>query len=184
MTTDKDLQSLIEADYLALADLLDSLPRERWDTPSLCEGWRVREVVAHLTMPARYDEVAFMAELRECEFDFTRLSNTIAGRDAQLPIEELVRSMRDEQLHQWTPPGGGPHGALNHVVIHGLDITVPLGVPRRSPDATIRVVLDDLTAGGVQAHFGISIEGRSLRATDLDWSYGAGPALSGPAEYL
>ena len=40
MTTDKDLQSLIEADYLALADLLDSLPRERWDTPSLCEGWR------------------------------------------------------------------------------------------------------------------------------------------------
>ena len=25
-----------------------------WDAPSLCEGWRTREVVAHMTMPARY----------------------------------------------------------------------------------------------------------------------------------
>jgi len=38
------------------------------------------------------------------------------------------------------------------VVIHGLDATVPLGVPRRSPDATIRIVLDDLTTGGVGEH--------------------------------
>jgi len=87
-------------------------------------------------------------------------------------------------MQHWTPPGGGWHGALNHVVIHGLDVTVPLGVPRRSPDATIRVVLDDLTAGGVHGHFGTSIEGRSLRATDLDWSCGSGLALHGPARYL
>jgi hypothetical protein len=70
------------------------------------------------------------------------------------------------------------------VVIHGLDVTVPLGVPRRSPDATIRVVLDDLTAGGVHERFGTSIQGRNLQASDLDWSYGSGPALRGPAGYL
>ncbi len=184
MTTDKDLQPLIVADYLALADLLDSLPRERWDTPSLCEGWRVREVVAHLTMPARYDEAAFMAELRECEFDFTQLSNTIASRDAQLPTEELVGSMRDEKLHEWTPPGGGTHGALNHVVIHGLDITAPLGEPRRSTDASIQIVLDDLTRGGGHAHFGTDISDRTIQATDIDYSYGSGSSLRGSAEHL
>jgi hypothetical protein len=37
-------------------------------------------VVAHLTMPARYSEGAFIAELRDCDFDFTRLSNQIATR--------------------------------------------------------------------------------------------------------
>ena len=42
----------------------------------------------------------------------------------------------------WTPPGGGYHGALNHVVIHGLDITVPLREPRRASDTAIRYVLD------------------------------------------
>jgi hypothetical protein len=84
-------------------------------------------------------------------------------------------------MAQWTPPGGGYHGALNHVVIHGLDITVPLGVPRRSSDDTIRIILDDLTRGGVHEHFGTSIEGRSLQATDIDWAYGSGAPLRGKA---
>jgi uncharacterized protein (TIGR03083 family) len=182
--TDDELQSLVAADYLALADLLGTLPPARWDTPSLCVGWRVREVVAHLTMPARYGEEAFMAELRDCEFDFTRLSNRIASRDAQLPTDELVKNLRAELLHQWMPPGGGSQGALNHVVIHGLDITVPLGEPRRSPDSTIRIALDDLTRGGGHAHFGTDISGRTLSATDIDWSYGSGPPLRGSAEDL
>jgi uncharacterized protein (TIGR03083 family) len=182
--TDDDVQSLVAADYLALADLLDTLPAARWDLPSLCEGWRVREVVAHLTMPTRYSEDAFMAELRDCAFDFTRLSNRIAGRDAQLPTGELVGGLRDEVMHHWTPPGGGSHGALNHVVIHGLDITVPLAEPRRSPDATIEVVLEDLTRGGGHAHFGVDISGRTLYATDIDWSYGSGPPLRASAEDL
>jgi hypothetical protein len=70
------------------------------------------------------------------------------------------------------------------VVIHGLDITVPLGVPRRSPDDTIRIILDDLTRGDVHERFGTSIAGRSLQASDIDWSYGSGPPLRGKAEDL
>src|SRR5260370_6611984 len=147
MTAD-DLQPFVAATYFALADLLSALPAERWDAASLCEGWRVREVVAHVTMPARYGEDAFMAELREDGFDFTRLSNRIASRDATLATSELVANLRSETLHRWTPPGGGAHGALNHVVIHSLDITVPLGEERRASEAAIRTVLDDLTEGG------------------------------------
>lgn len=184
MTDDTDLQPVVAAEFLALADLLGSATQAQWDTPSLCAGWRVREVIAHMTMAARYPEDKFMAELRRCGFDFGRLSNEIASRDAGLPTSELLANLRSEVMQHWTPPGGGYHGALNHVVIHGLDVTVPLGVPRRSPDDTIRIVLDDLTTGGVHQHFGTSIEGRSLQATDLDWSYGSGPALHGKAEDL
>jgi uncharacterized protein (TIGR03083 family) len=137
-----------------------------------------------MTMPARYGEEEFMAELERCGFDFTRLSNEIATSDATLPAAELVANLRADALHHWTPPGGGYHGALNHVVIHSLDVTVPLGVPRRSPDETIRIVLDDLTEGAGHAHFGIEIHGRRLSATDLDWSYGSGSELRGPAEDL
>jgi uncharacterized protein (TIGR03083 family) len=182
--TDDELQPLVAATYVALADSLDELPAERWNTASLCEGWRVREVVAHMVMPARYSEDAFMAELREDEFDFTRLSNRIAGRDAVLPTVELVGNLRDDKLHRWTPPGGGHHGALNHVVIHSLDITVPLGEPRRASDTAICTVLDDLTEGGGHAHFWTDIQGRRLNATDIDWSYGSGPELAGTAADL
>ena len=181
-TSDAALQPVVAAEFVALADLLDSAADAQWDTPSLCAGWRVREVIAHMTMAARYPEDKFMAELRRCDFDFGRLSNEIASRDAGLPTGELVANLRSDVMQHWTPPGGGYHGALNHVVIHGLDATVPLGVTRRSPDSTIRVVLDDLTAGGVHENFGTGIDGRTLQATDLDWSYGSGPPLRARAE--
>lgn len=184
MTDDANLQPAVAAEFLALADLLEGAADAQRDTPSLCAGWRVREVVAHMTMAARHSEEQFMTELRRCGLDFGRLSNELAARDAELPPGELLAGLRSEVMQHWTPPGGGWHGALNHVVIHGLDVTVPLGVPRRPPDATIRVVLDDLTRGGVDAHFGTSIEGRRLQATDLDWSCGSGPALRGAAEDL
>ena len=183
-TDDTDLQPVVAAEFLALADLLACAADAQWDTPSLCAGWRVREVIAHMTMAARYPEDKFLAELQRCNFDFGRLSNEIASGDAGLPASELVANLRSDVMQHWTPPGGGYHGALNHVVIHGLDVTVPLGVPRRSPDDTIQIVLDDLTRGGVSQHFGTNIEGRSFQATDLDWSYGAGSALRGTAEDL
>ena len=184
MTDDASLQPVVAAEFLALADLLESATDAQWDTSSLCEGWRVREVIAHMTMAARYPGEKFMAELRRCDFDFGCLSDEIASRDAGLPTSELVANLRSDTMQHWTPPGGGYHGALNHVVIHGLDVTVPLGLPRRSPDETIRIALDDLTKGGVHANFGTSIEGRRLQATDLDWSYGSGSPLSGTAEDL
>ena len=184
MTSDATLQPVVAAEFVALADLLDSATDTQWDTPSLCAGWRVREVIAHMTMAARYPEDKFMAELRRCDFDFGRLSNEIASRDAALPSAELVANLRSDVMQHWTPPGGGYHGALNHVVVHGLDVTVPLGVPRRSPDSTIRVVLDDLTTGGIHERFGMGIDGRTLLATDIDWSYGSGPPLRGKAEDL
>src|SRR4051794_23183278 len=179
--TDDELRALVGATYVALADRLDVLPATRWDTPSTCEGWRVREVVAHVTMPARYGQDAFMAELRDDDFDFTRLSNRIASRDATLSTDELVRNLRDPALHRWTPPDGGVHGALNHAAVHSLDITAPLGEGRCASDVAIGVVLDDLTAGGGHAHFGTDIEGQNLRATDLDWSYGSGAEVRGTA---
>lgn len=183
-TDDASLQPAVAAELLALAGRLEEIPAAGWETPSLCAGWRVREVVAHMTMAARYPEERFMAELRRCGFDFGRLSDEIAARDAALPAAELTANLRSETMLHWAPPGGGYHGALNHAVIHGLDVTVPLGVPRLPPDDTMRVVLDDLTAGGVHAHFGTSIAGRELRATDLDWSYGSGRALRGAAADL
>jgi uncharacterized protein (TIGR03083 family) len=184
MTDDAHLQPVVAAEFISLADLLAAASPSQWDTPSLCEGWRVREVIAHMTMAARYSEAEFMAELQRCEFDFTRLSNEVASRDASLPAEELVANLRSDVMQHWAPPGGGYHGALNHAVIHGLDVTVPLGAPRQPPDATIRVVLDDLAQGGGHAHFGTVIDGRRLEASDLDWSHGSGPVLRGAAEDL
>ncbi len=177
-TTETDLQHRITTEFLALADTLSSATDVQWDKPSLCEGWRIREVVAHLTMPARYSQEAFMAELSACGFDFGLLSDTIAARDATLPTKELLANLNSQILHRWTPPEGGQLGALNHVVIHSLDATLPLSTLHRVDQETIRIVLDALTIGGVHAHFGTTIDGRRLEATDIDWAHGTGLFLS------
>ena len=135
-------------------------------------------------MPVRYSPEEFHAELRGCGGDFTRLSDRVAFRDAALPTDVLVGNLRDEMMHRWVPPGRGPIGALNHVVIHGLDVTVPLDLPPQPPEETIRAVLDDLTEGGTHAHFGVAVAGLSLRATDMEWSFGSGTPITGPAADL
>jgi uncharacterized protein (TIGR03083 family) len=157
---------------------------ERADAASLCEGWSVRNVLAHMTMAARYDEDAFMADLRDVGFDFERLSNRIAARDGALPFDELLADLRSDAMARWVPPQGGAAGALTHVVIHGLDVTVALGLPRTASDEAMRLVLDSLTAGGVHRHFGTSIDGVRLCAADLDWAYGSGRTVVCDAQDL
>jgi uncharacterized protein (TIGR03083 family) len=184
LTDDAYLQPTVATELTSLADLLDTASGAQWDAASLCAGWRVREVVAHMTMAARYSQEQFMAELQRCGFDFTRLSNEVAARDARLPTDELIKNLRSGVMQHWAPPGGGYRGALNHAVIHGLDVSVPLNLPRLSSDETIRVILDDLTQRSGSVHFGIDIAGRHLQATDLDWSFGQGPVLRGAAADL
>ena len=123
----------VAAGYGALADLLESAGPAVWDAPSLCEGWRTREVVAHMTMPARYDGPAFMAELEASGGDFTVLSNRVAAHDGALPVAALLADLRSPVLHAWQPPGGTEEDALVHCVVHTLDIVEGVPLDHRLP---------------------------------------------------
>jgi uncharacterized protein (TIGR03083 family) len=183
-TGGEDLASTIAGEYLALTAALEEAGPAAWDAPSLCVGWRTREVVAHMTMPARYDGPAFMAELAAAGGDFTRLSDTVAARDGALPAATLLDDLRSPVLHAWQPPGGGMQGALTHCVIHALDITEAVPLDRRVPDDRMRAVLGAIEAGGGSDLFGADLTGVELRADDLDWSYGSGALVTGPAQVL
>jgi uncharacterized protein (TIGR03083 family) len=182
MTNDTEIQPLVAEALQALADAVENLPPDQVDTPSLCEGWTVRNVLAHMTMAARYSRDEFTAQLRSVGFDFTRLSNRIAEQDGALPFDVLVKDLRGDAMAHWAPPEGGFPGALTHVVIHGLDITIPLGLRPTCSDEAMRLVLNGLTAGGVHRHFGVEVDGLRLHATDLDWSYGSGRSVDAPAQ--
>ncbi|WP_369132691.1 maleylpyruvate isomerase family mycothiol-dependent enzyme [Modestobacter sp. I12A-02662] len=178
----RDLRSWVARTYDGLADLLDSAPAGTWDAPSLCAGWQVRHVVAHVTMPARLSAEQFGAEMAAAGGDFGRLSDTVAARDAALPAAELLAALRSPVLHGWQPPGGGAAGALAHAVIHALDVTVALDRPAVAPVEAVVAVLDQLTAAD-GAFFGIDLAGVRLEAADTAWSWGDGAAVradSGP----
>lgn len=177
-----DIQQQIAGERHELAELLSGLPEQSWDAPSLCEGWRVREVVAHLTMPFRYSAPRFMAELAKSGGNFTKMADRCARRDAGAQTStELADTLRANEHYPWKPPGGGFQGALTHDVVHGLDITVALGIERRVPEDRLRVVLSGLTGTN---HFGVDLTGIELRADDLEWSFGSGTPLTGTAQDL
>jgi uncharacterized protein (TIGR03083 family) len=171
-----DPQTWVAATYGGLAGLLGTAPGGTWDAPTLCEGWQVRHVVAHVTMPARLTPAQFGAEMAAAGGDFAVLSDAVAARDATLPADDLLAALRSPTLHAWQPPGGGAAGALNHAVIHSLDVTVALGRPAVAPDDAVVAVLDQLTAAD-GAIFGIDLTGVRLEADDTGWSWGSGDVV-------
>lgn len=178
------LTQMIAAERRDLADQLAALPAAAWDSPTLCAGWRVRDLVAHVTMPFRYSAGRFVLELLRSGGRFHAMADRCAGRDAAASPAELLAALRDNVTHPWKPPGGGYVGALTHDVIHGLDALVPLGIDRRVPADRLSVVLDSITAPAARKYFGTDLSGIELRATDVEWSFGSGQPLSGAAQDL
>jgi uncharacterized protein (TIGR03083 family) len=174
----------VAAQLSDLADLLAALEAKDWDAPSLCAAWRIREVVAHVTMPARWSTPAVLAGLARSGFRWHAFADRAARRDARLPTRDLVAALRSDRLAAWRPPGGGVQGALVHAVIHSLDVTVPLGVDQRPPPERLRVVLDALTRSASLKHFGVDIADVELRASDVDWTHGSGRVVTADAQTL
>jgi uncharacterized protein (TIGR03083 family) len=172
-----DPQSWVAPTYKGLADLLAGAPVETWNAPSLCEKWLVRHVIAHVTMPVRLTPEQFGAEMAAAGGDFAVLSDTVATRDASLPVGDLLDQLRSPSLHTWQPPGGGAAGALSHAVIHSLDVTIALDRPAVAPPEAATAVLDQLTAANGTV-FGIDLTGVRLDATDTGWSWGSGQLVS------
>jgi uncharacterized protein (TIGR03083 family) len=179
-----DIRAAVAGERADLAELLEKLDAEQWNQQSLCAGWRVREVVAHITMPFRISTPRFLAGMVTAGGNFNRYADRQARRDAaELSPAELVDCLRRNVDHPWKPPGGGYQGALAHDVIHGLDITVALGIDREVPVERLHLVLDNLSSRQVN-YFGADLVGKQLQATDLDWTYGTGAVVSGKAQDL
>jgi uncharacterized protein (TIGR03083 family) len=179
------IQDMIAAQRGELAAVLDALPASGWDQPTLCAGWRVREVVAHVTMPFRYSGGRFVFELARSRGRFNEMADRVALRDAaRMAPGELAAAVRSNTGHPWRPPGGGFEGALAHDVIHGLDITVPLGLGLMVPEERLRRVLPASVNDKTVMFFGADLAGIEFRASDMDWTLGAGTPLTGAAADL
>lgn len=182
-TTDPRLVEATHAERERLAQLFADLGPDRWGAASLCQGWRNREVLAHMTMPFRLSGLGFLGGMARARFNFNRFADRDARATADTMSDaELVDLYRANIRHPWRPPGGGQAGALGHEIIHGLDITEPLGLPAPPPD---RIALALGSAGPRNlAYFGVDLAGRRLVADDTDCSVGDGEVLRLPARDL
>ncbi len=180
-----DLHSTLVAQRLALCDTLDTITDDQWEVPSLCVGWSVREVVAHLVFPATASKLKAVFALARNGFSFDKMTTALV-RAEHATGPELAAKFRATATHRWTPPGFGFEAPVTDTVAHGSDICRPLGLVNPIDPGAARVVLDFLVTAKATRVFlpRGRIDGLKFAATDLNWSFGAGQEVAGPSEPL
>ena len=178
-----DVWATIASERRALADDLASLTDAQWDTPSLCDEWTVRDVLAHMTATAKISPIAFFGKFIGGGFSLTNVqAKDIARERGNSPAETLAnfKSILDSRK---SPPG--PKDTwLGEVVVHSSDIRRPLGIDHQFPTDAAVEVADFFKGSNLIIGAKKRIAGLQLRATDADWTNGTGPEVAGPIASL
>lgn len=163
----------------SLADLLDDLSGREWETPSLCQGWRVRDVAAHLTLAHTGLMEAAWGMIR-ARGSFDRMIHDTALRRARLPAEVYAPMLRAMVGSRKKAPGLTPLEPLIDVLVHGQDIVIPLRrdwpMPAQAAELAAGRVWPDLFPFRAAKR----LAGIRFAATDCAWTAGEGTAIEGP----
>lgn len=164
----------------ALADTLATLSPEQWRTASLCDGWTVHDVAAHLVTPHETSIVRAIVTIAGSRGDFASANRKMTARLARLSSDELVRRLRQHAEGRFTPPGFDSIAPLADVYIHGRDMLDPLGLPDTGDAANWLHVATFLASARARRGFvGAALPEVHFCATDSSFDCGAGPDVHG-----
>lgn len=169
-----------------IVDLLEGLGPEQWATPSLCAGWTVHHVAAHLLQPAYVGFVRFFLLALRHRGRTDEVVDHLARRIARRPPSEIVELLRAHADDRVDPARVGPWGPFAESCLHLRDIARPLGLPDDVPTADWVALLGYLTSRDVAPALVTTgrLDGLTLETTDAGFRHGSGPLVSGPAEAL
>ena len=181
MNVDQAWQA-IDNQRLALTDVLARLSDDEWQLPSLCDGWTVRDVTAHLTMQqvgpgALLMQIPAMIKARG---NLDRLIHDAARRRAALPTTQLIaeiRGMVGSRRHNF---GVTYRETLTDILVHSQDITVPLGRRLAMPVDAAALAATRIWSMDRMFHAAKRLTGYRLTATDTNWTVGKGAEVNGP----
>jgi uncharacterized protein (TIGR03083 family) len=187
---DRDYRSLIWDEVVDIGDLLYDLRDEEWDEPSLCEGWRVRDVVGHMAFghTTRFPKVVVLVVRYRGNIE--RASFELSRRFASTHTPAELAAFWDLELVQKHASRGiartiADHEAFVDHVVHHQDMRRPLGRPRQIPEARLVAVLEALPMIDSKLFDTRSkLDGVRVSATDVEWRHGDGPTIEGPGEAI
>ncbi len=181
----EDCWHVIQEQRLSLADLLEGLTDAQWATPSLCDGWQIRDVAAHVAIAPQAPGVAAMlADAVRARGSFNRLNHDVAVRHAARPVAQIVAELRDYADSRRLPVVTNYKNILFDVLVHGQDIALPLGIRRGVPVDAARSGATRVWTMGWPFWARRKLHDFRLAATDTSWTVGTGPDIRGPIAAL
>lgn len=183
-----EIAAAVERERLKLVQDLRGLSEDAWDAQSLCEDWRVRDVVGHLIRLGEWNRRPHQVarDVLGSPFCFNRALSDAARRVGRRPPDQLLELLANSRYEKTLGFRIHPQPlfALAEWVVHGQDIRRPLGLPRSFDTDALKAVADVSTKwytwGGRQRR-----RPERFEATDADWETGQGPpTLRGPLEAI
>ena len=186
MTTDGETYARTTSNRLMIADFLATLDDAQWQSETLCAGWPVGHLAAHLVQPMLVGFGRFFLAALRYRGDTDRTVDHFTRQLARKTRPELIALLREHAADRVNPPRVGPMGPFADTCVHLRDIARPLGLAADVPIEHWRSLLDYLTSPAVAPAL-VSpgrLDGLALVATDTDWRGGAGELVTGPIEAL
>lgn len=176
-----DVWAFVREERSVLVVDLEQLTAEQWEVPSLCAGWSVHDVVAHVVDTALTSRLRFVRDMVRARFDFDRQNQVGLERARGATPAETLQRLRAAVDLRLTPPA--PQATrLVEAIVHGEDIRRPLGLTRTyAADAVTEAFRCQARTSAAMGGAKTLLDGLALTATDADLRHGEGEAVSGPA---
>ena len=183
-----EVWDVIRTERFALVEELSTLTPEQWATPSLCAGWTVQDVAAHLAWASTLRARTLVGGLVRARFRPNHLISESAVRWSRQGTAAILGQLRVHAERDTRPFGMSTDAVLTDVVVHGMDIRRPLGRTRPVPPLAFFRIASQCTGarwpksallGGAARN---RLAGIRLVAEDLGWASGDGPEVRGSAE--
>lgn len=180
-----DVWRAIDDQRRRLTEALEDLSEQEWHHPSLCRGWTVRQVAAHVALQNTTWSMMPRAVLDMVKSGgMNGAIHKMACRHAKNPTSQIIAEIRD-RIGVWRPlPSLTYHDTAVDYLVHAQDIAVPLGRRLDMPADAAVVAANRVWTADRMFHARKKLAGYRLVATDTTWSAGHGQEVTGPISAL
>ncbi len=170
----------------ALAATLRTLTPEQWQHPSLCEGWTVKDVAAHVISTPQLSFGRTMGLFARnlgrgyntmIFHETKRMSDSQSTDEILADFETYATSRRKVATTTTVEP-------LIDALVHHQDIVRPLGLRHDMDSTAAAVAADRVRLIAPLMGTRRAIRGVRMVATDVDWERGQGSRDQGPMQEL
>ena len=166
------------------ASLIADLDDTQLATPSLCWGWDVKTVAAHVVSTV-LDGMPGFLQMAVRRGSLSRGIDELARRRAQAPMAEIVAALHESADRAVSSPVFGPRGPLADILVHSGDVRIPLGLPFDPDVQRTELAMDFLTGRWPIGFIPMGrLRGIQLSANDISRSWRDGANVTGPVAAL
>ncbi|TFB71596.1 maleylpyruvate isomerase family mycothiol-dependent enzyme [Cryobacterium sp. Hz9] len=176
-----EMWAVVHKERDALIQDLTALNTQQWTMPSLCPGWDIHAVLAHLVYDAKTTRIGFVSRMIAAGFDFDRINAAGIARERSTDPTQTLANFQGVRSRTTSAPAPLVT-RLVEVFVHGEDIRRPLGIDHEYPVAEVATALRYQAKTSVKLGGGKErLEGLRLIATDTVFDEGVGKEVHGTA---